>query len=460
MQDRNGSEEYGQLRARIDNGAVRIATVGSGYIGTVIAAVVADRGYDVTSIDIRESTIDQLNRGHTPINEPGLAELVRRTVEAGRLRGSTDLAAAAECDVIVVTVGTPLGPAFDPDTRAILTVSQGLARHLRDGQLIVLKSTVPPRTTQDVMLPALQQGAPGVRFALAFCPERLAEGRAIADLRSIPVVVGGVDRASAEIAAYFWEHVLDVPTIRVASSVAAELVKLADNLWIDLNVALANEVALLAEKLGVDGLEVIEAANTLPKGQGRVNILAPSIGVGGYCLTKDPWFVHHLGKTLGLDLLTPVVSRTVNERMPAYSFRLIERALQHRGRSLAQSKVAVLGLSFKNNTGDCRQTPTKPIIEWLEASGCALEICDPWVNEDEARTVTARPLSTDLDAVLRDADCIAFLTGHEQFRQISISKLRELARPGAVILDGRNSFSPEKIAEARAAGFDYHGIGR
>lgn len=460
MQDRNRNEEYSQLRARIDSGAVRIATVGSGYVGTVIAAVVADRGYDVTSIDIRESTIEQLNRGQTPINEPGLGELVRRTVEAGRLRGSTDLAVAAECDVIIVTVGTPLGPAFEPDTRALVTVSRGLGPHLREGQLVVLKSTVPPRTTQDVMLPILEQGAPGVRFALAFCPERLAEGRAIADSRSIPVVVGGVDRASADIAAYFWEKVLGVATIRTAGSVAAELVKLVDNLWIDLNVALANEVALLAERLGVDGLEVIEAANTLPKGQGMVNILAPSIGVGGSCLTKDPWFVHHLGKTLGLDLLTPVVSRTVNERMPDHSIRLIEGALQHRGRSLAQSKVAVLGLSFKNNTGDCRHTPTKPIIEWLEASGCVLEICDPWVSDDEARTVTARPLNTDLDAVLRDADCIAFLTGHEQFQQISISKLRRLARPGAVILDGRNSFSPEKIAEARAAGFAYHGIGR
>jgi len=454
-------QDVAKLKSKIEQKSAKVAIVGFGYIGSCIGAVIADRGFEVIGIDVRKNVVDEVNRGVISINEPGLSELIAKTVADKKLRATADYSAIHDCDVVVVTVGTPLGANFDPDTRDIVAASESIAKHIKDGQLIVLKSTVPPRTTVDVVRPILERNAPaGARFYLAFCPERLAEGRAIHEVKTIPVVVGGVDDVSTEMASEFWRSVLDIETIKVDNAVAAELVKLADNLWIDLNVALANEVALLSEKLKVDALQVIAAANSLPKGQHYVNILAPSIGVGGYCLTKDPWFVHHLGKGFGLELKTPVASRTANDAMPGYSFDLIRQTLADQGKDLSSCKVAVLGISFKNNTGDCRFTPTKPIIERLEKSGCKLMIHDPWVHEAEAKTVTNLKLTEDLIETLKDADAVLFFTGHDDFKKIAIAQLRELVKPGAFLLDGRNFFSREKIKEAREAGFIYKGIGR
>ena len=448
------------LREKIENGSARVAIVGFGYIGTCIGAVLADKGLKVIGIDVRKDHVDEINRGTTSIAEPGLPELIRKTVQAGNLHATTEYSALGDCDVVVVTVGTPLGKNFDPDTRDIITASRAMAEFAHPGQLFILKSTVPPGTTEEIVFPELSKRIPKEKLYLSFCPERLAEGKAISELQTIPVVVGGINQVSTQMSELFWQSSLGIKTIAVDSCKAAEIVKLACNLWIDLNIAVANEIALLCEQYGADALQVNAAANTLPKGNGYVNILFPSLGVGGYCLTKDPWFVHHIGKQRGLDLLTPVASRRANDRMPEHTFHLIKKILEKAGKNLQSSKVAVLGISFKNNTGDCRYTPTKPVIDLLEKSGCQLEICDPWVHAPEAKSVTSRPLNPDMLATLKGADLVAFFTGHDEFKAVTVGKLKELLKTGAGILDGRNFFSREKIAEARAAGFIYQGIGR
>jgi UDP-N-acetyl-D-mannosaminuronic acid dehydrogenase len=292
---------------------------------------------------------------------------------------------------------------------------------------------------------------------LAFCPERLAEGQAIRELTSIPVVVGAVDERSARACATLWRHALGVDSVVVDNPRTAEMVKLADNLWVDLNVALANELAKVCDRLGMDALQVIDAANTMPKGGGDVNILRPSMGVGGYCLTKDPWFVHHLGESVGLNLAIPRTSRTVNDTMPAYTYGLLERLLADQGKVLETSRIAVLGIAFKNNTGDCRLTPTKSVVDLLEESGCRLSIHDPWVTDADALTVTTIPLTADIESAVEDADALVVLAGHRQFHQMPLVRLAGLAAPQCVFLDGRNSFDP---AAVRTAGFVYKGIGR
>lgn len=457
-------EVFGQSDAEIDE-LVRgkrsgIAVVGFGYIGTVIGAVLADRGWPVTGIDVRDNIVDEINRGVTSIREPGLDELIERNVEAGRLRATTDYDAIAENDFIIVTVGTPLGPDFEPRVDDIEAASREVGARLKPGHLVTLKSTVPPGTTQGLVQPIFEEISglrAGVDFGLAFCPERLAEGRAIRDLLSIPVVVGAVEERSARACSTLWRHTLGVESVVVDDPRTAEMIKLANNLWIDLNISIANELAKICDRLGLDVLQVVEAANTLPKGTHNVNILMPSMGVGGYCLTKDPWFVNHLGESLGLDLLIPKTSRTINDTMPGYTFDLVESMLAAQGKALADSHVAVLGLAFKNNTGDCRLTPTKFTIEMLAKSGCRLTVHDPWVTEEEGRTVTELPLTADIEDAVRDADALVFLTGHRQFKQIPLVRLADLAAPGCVFLDGRNCFDP---AEVRAAGMVYKGIGR
>lgn len=440
----------------------RIAIVGFGYIGTCIGAVLADRGYHVTGIEPRQETVEEIGRGETSLHEPGLPELVKKAHAAGRLRATSDYAACQEADVIVVTVGTPLGAQHEPDMSQVRAASAEIAKRLKRGQLVMFKSTVPPGTTEDVVRPALEAGGLrcGTDFHLAFCPERLAEGKAIAEFLALPVVVGGADDASTKAAAAFWREALGVRIVEVSNARAAELSKLADNLWIDLNVALANELAMLCDKVGADVMEVIAAANTLPKGQHHVNILTPGAGVGGYCLTKDPWFVHHMGKEHGLDMLTPVASRRANDRMPAYTAHRIEEELAKKGRRLAGAKVAVLGIAMKANTGDVRFTPTKDVIASLKQAGARLAICDPWVHPKEVHSVTDLPVVHDVAESLRDADAVVVLAGHDQFKQFPLDKLAALAKPGAVVLDGRGMYSKEQAADLRARGLVFRGVGR
>lgn len=450
------AEELDALFAR--SGA-RIAVVGFGYIGVVIGAVLADRGWQVTGIDVRPGVVAEINDGKTRVREPGLDDLVARTVKAGRLTATTDFSAVADQDVVIVTVGTPLGQDFEPVVDDIEAAAKGVAAFLARGQLVILKSTVPPNTTTDIVQPILETSGlrAGVDFGLAFCPERLAEGRAVRDLTSIPVVIGAVDERSAAACRLLWREALGVESVLVDSPREAELTKLADNLWIDLNIALANELAKICDKLGSNVTQVIDAANTLPKVNYNVNILMPSMGVGGYCLTKDPWFVHHLGEQLGLDMLTPQTSRAVNDTMPAYTCELLREQLALVGKELKDSRVAVLGIAFKNNTGDCRLTPTRDVVHMLEESGCSLLVHDPWVSPEEALTVTAVPLTESLDDTIRGADAVVYLTGHQQFRDYPMSRVAELTSEDCIVLDGRNAF---ERADVEAAGLRYKGIGR
>lgn len=437
-----------------------IAVVGFGYIGTVIGAVLAERGWPVTGIDVRQNVVDEINLGKTSVPEPGLNKLVSNSARAGRLRATTDFGALAENDFVIVTVGTPLGRDFEPVVDDIEAAARAVGEHLHAGHLVILKSTVPPDTTENLLQPILEETSgllAGVDFGLAFCPERLAEGRAIRDLTSIPVVVGAVEERSARACSTLWRHALGVDVVVVDDPRTAEMVKLADNLWIDLNVALANELAKLCDRLGMDVLQVIDAANTLPKVNHNVNILMPSMGVGGYCLTKDPWFIDHLGHSVGLDLAIPRTSRTVNDTMPAYTYELLKQVLANQGKAIETSRIAVLGIAFKNDTGDCRLTPTKSIVALLEESGCDLSVHDPWVTDEEALTVTNIPLTADIESAVEDADALVLLTGHRQFHQIPLVRLADLVEAKCVFLDGRNSFDP---AAVRAAGFVYKGIGR
>jgi UDP-N-acetyl-D-mannosaminuronic acid dehydrogenase len=305
--------------------------------------------------------------------------------------------------------------------------------------------------------PVLKQAA---KVQLAFCPERLAEGRAIQEFLSIPVVVGGIDAESAAAAEKFWKESLGVDVIVVGNTLSAEMVKLADNLWIDLNIALAGELAKLSDKMNIDVLDVIKAANSLPKGSNNVNILTPSVGVGGYCLTKDPWFVHSMGKQFGLNLEIPKASRLVNDSMPTYSAGLIDGILSSHGGDRCSKKITILGIAFKNNTGDCRFTPTKPVIDELLRLGYTLDICDPWVAAHDAKLVTNLPVSGDIEKSLEGADCAAFLAGHREFHDLPIERMIELVKPGALIFDGRMFFDKQKIQKMSEAKLCYKGVGR
>ena len=451
--------EADERLARWDCCDVSIAIIGFGHIGGSMGSLLASKGFPVVGIDKAAGILQAFEAGECPFEEPGLAAVLARAKERHTLRVTADYTEIKSSDVVLIVVGTPLDEDHGPILDHLKSATRSLGKVLQPGMLILLKSTVPPLTTQQLVRPILEEASgmeAGVDFGLAFSPERVDEGNVLEGLYGIPVVVGGVNTASSELAVEFWTRTLGVETMVVPDPTTAELVKLADNQWIDLNIALANEIALLSDAIGVDAMEVIKAANSLPKGQHWVNILYPSIGVGGYCLTKDPWFLHRLGAQRDIDLQTPQCSRAVNEQMPSVTVQRVISCLHAHQKDPAQARVTILGLSFKNDTGDTRSTPAGPIIQMLEDHGCKVQAYDPLVSENQARALTGSAIAPDIQAAVEGADVVACLSCHEEFRSANLSQLKERTRENCWFLDGRLGFDPLSV---KAAGFDYTAIG-
>lgn len=429
-----------------------VGIMGAGYIGAVLAGEFAHRGANVTAVDVSRARIDAINSGTSPVPEPGLCDLIGSGVRAGRLVATSDVAALAGSSTILLTVGTPLGEGTEADLTHLRAAVEQLAEVIADGTLVLVKSTVPPGTTTDVVAPLLRAKK---RVFVAFSPERLAEGTAIADMRRLPVVVGGVDAASTARGVEFWtEHGFEA--IEVADARAAELVKLADNAWIDLNIAFAHELAMLCDRVGADVLDVIRAANTLPKGGSMVNILLPSVGVGGYCLTKDPWFLDALGKELDVPLSLSAAGRTVNEASPEYLWARTKAAL---GDAVNGARVAVLGIAFKNNTGDTRFSPAIDYARAAERDGAKVTWFDDLVPTHDIPDDLLNNRADTWEEAVQGANAIAWLAVHDSTKSLRASDFLEYSAPNPVLADGRRFLNAVEREEFVEAGIAVHGVG-
>lgn len=439
----------------------RVAIIGFGYVGSCLGVTLAERGVSVIGIDSNAHLVGELRAGRSPIPEPGLADALARLAGDPALTVTTDHDRVRDADVVVITVGTPV------DEHGVLLVEQleevclRLSTRLRAGQLVLLKSTVSPGTTRRTVVPLLERGGlvQGEDFGLAFCPERLAEGAALAQLRELPVVVGGCDEDSAAAAAEFWRCSLGVEVHTAPSVETAEIVKLATNWWIDANVAMANELARFCSLFDVDVLDVIATANALPKGTGHVNILLPSVGVGGSCLTKDPWMAWRAAADRGTPLRTVETARRVNDGMPDYTYQTIRDELVKLGTDPTTATIAVLGAAFKSDTGDLRNTPVKAVVDAFRAEGTTVRLFDPLADPAEMRALFGTTAAT-LEEAAAGADCVAVLAGHRLFRELDFTMLHAGVATPCLVFDGRVYYSPERISELRRLGFAYRGVGR
>lgn len=438
---------------------MEISIVGFGYIGAVIGGVYSSMGHKVSAVDSNEECIDNLNNGKCNVPEPHLQTLISEQVECGNLRGSCDYADISKSDVILVTVGTPLSDNFDADLTAISDVFRQLACHVKQDQIIMLKSTVPPGVTRQ-MFDIFLEGREDIY--VGFSPERLAEGKAIQELKDLPIIVGGVNEKSTQKCSEFWESTLGVDVIKMSSPESAELVKLANNQWIDLNIALANELAKLCDALpySLDILEIIAGANSLKKGQHNVNILQPSIGVGGYCLTKDPWFVSALGNKHGIKLQLPKSGRSVNDNMPLNAANVISDVFKSNHKKLCSIKIAILGYSFKTNSGDVRFSPMESFVEAMFEKGIEnISVFDSTIQQGAIKDSRVTASKTWQECVA-GASCVVFGTAHDDIQAISPSDLADLMEGDKLVYDGRRYFLKNEVLELQSLGFLYRGVGR
>ena len=427
---------------------MKIGVVGVGHIGSVIAGELAFRGNQVIAVDIDANKIENLNSGIPPITEPGLPDLIFNTISSGNLRGSTNYSDLDGSDLVLITVGTPIvnGKA---DLSAITAAANAVNSALSAAATIIVKSTVPPGTTRDIVSPIFARSD----FLVGFVPERLAEGHAIVEFRTLPMVVGGQNPEQSEAIARIWEK-LGFETIKVGDSTAAELVKLADNAWIDLNIAFGHELAKTCDMIGTDVLAVINAANTLKKGSSYVNILLPSVGVGGYCLTKDPYFLNTFAESVGAEMSLPRLGRRINEGAPQY---LLNRLINLKSKKNVESML-VVGIAFKNNSGDTRYSPAIEFVRLASKAGIPVAWYDPLVLDDDVPgDIVAARITT---LANRKFDAVANLAAHDDVTDLSPQQIVELISQNGTFLDGSRFLREDEIGELKLFGVNYLGVGR
>ena len=383
-----------------------VAVVGAGYVGLPLAVRLAEAGRTVVCLDPDEGKMARLNAGDSYIEDVASPDL-KRLVDEGKLAGTTDETELRDADAILICVPTPLAEHREPDLGAVRAATAAVARNLRKGHVVVLESTTYPGTTREVLQPMLEEGglAAGTDFHLAMSPERIDPGRTDFTVRTTPKVMGGITAACAERAAAVYEGAVD-NVVRVSSPEAAELAKLLENIFRTVNIALVNELAMLCDHLGLDVWEVIDAAATKPFGFMRFE---PGPGLGGHCLPIDPFYLTWKAREHGVSTEFIELAGKVNEHMPHYCVDRIARLLNEDAKSVKGARILLLGVAYKNDVGDMRESPALPIIEQLRERGAAVEYHDPHVPEMHELGMASVALTAD---GVRAADCVVIVTGH------------------------------------------------
>jgi UDP-N-acetyl-D-mannosaminuronic acid dehydrogenase len=450
----------------------KIAVIGMGYVGIPAAVLLADAGHDVIGIQRRSKRsgwkIDLLNQGRCPIggNEPELPEMLKRVVNAQKFKVTDDYSALATVDVILIDVQTPTNDDHIPEYESLKAVSQEIGLRLRPGQLVIIESTVAPGTTLNVVKPILEKesrlsAALPAGFGLAFSYERVMVGRLIHNIREYPKIVGGIDPPSTAAAIDLYATIVRGGVF--ATDIAtAEVAKTVENAYRDVQIAFANEIAILCESFGVDVHEVQSFVNGLPNDPAAPhanplrNMHFPGAGVGGHCLPKDTWLLMH-GYEQYAPFPTPYPfsiltgARRLNDWMPVHMADLLEQALAQAGRPPHDATVAVLGYAFLENSDDARNTPTLPLLRELQKRGIAYRVHDPFIKEDDGLVI-----SQDIASVIKGTDALVLMTAHQTYRKLTPGRLQKLMKT-PIIVDGRNIFDPASFANA---GFIFKGVGK
>jgi len=427
-----------QLEGLIKDKSAKVGVVGLGYVGLPLIVEFALKGFTGIGFEVDANKVKEINSGRSYIPDVP-SENVDKTVKAGKLSATTDFSCLSECDVIIICVPTPLRKTKDPDMSLILAAGEQITKYKRPGQLVILESTTYPGTTDEVLQPMLEEGGAELDkdFLLAFSPERVDPGNPQFQTHNIPKVVGGVSKDSTDAAALLYGQIVN-EVHPVSSARVAEACKLWENTFRAINIGMANEMARLCNALNIDTWEVVRAAGTKPFG---FMAFYPGPGIGGHCIPLDPHYLSWKARQHGFDSQFITLAEQVNSSMPRYVAGLVRDALNEQEKSVKGSKILILGVAYKNDIDDMRESPALSVIDLLRSRGANVVYHDPHVNEvtfDHAYTIgDGDPLyNQDLtDELIRGSDCIVICTGH------SAVDYERVCANASLIVDTRNALS-------------------
>jgi UDP-N-acetyl-D-glucosamine dehydrogenase len=417
------------LAEKITTRTARVGIIGLGYVGLPLAMEFAKAGFSVTGIDVQESKVAQLNRGESYIQDvPG--EVLRPLVESNKFQATTDFSVVGALDTINIAVPTPLRKTKDPDMSFIVSACQETAKYFGPGKLVILESTTYPGTTDELVLPMLE--GPGMKvgeqFFLCFSPERVDPGNPNFHTLNIPKVVGGITPACTKLGALFYSQALE-KVVPVSSTSVAEMVKLLENTFRMINIGLVNEMALMCDRMGINVWEVIDAAATKPFG---FMPFYPGPGLGGHCIPIDPFYLSWKTKQAGIEARFIELAGYINGQMPHFVVDKIQNALNEHRKPLKGSHIHILGVAYKREIDDVRESPALDIILLLERRGARVTYSDPFVPR--VRLDGHELVSEDVNAMVAEADCVVVVTDHASFDYASVVESAKL------IVDTRNAF--------------------
>src|SRR5580692_10848747 len=416
------------LEEKIKNRTARVGIIGLGYVGLPLAMEFAKAGFSVTGIDIQESKVSQLNRGDSYVQDVP-TDTLKKWVSGGKFRATSDFSVILDLDTINIAVPTPLRKTKDPDMSYIVSACQGTAKYLRPGKLVILESTTYPGTTDELVLPMLEASGwkVGEDFFLCFSPERVDPGNAQYQTANIPKVVGGITPACTKLGTLFYSQALET-VVPVSSTRVAEMVKLLENTFRMINIGLVNEMALMCDRMGINVWEVIDAAATKPFG---FMPFYPGPGLGGHCIPIDPFYLSWKTKQAGIEARFIDLAGYINGQMPHFVVDKIQNALNDHSKPLKGSHVHILGVAYKRDIDDVRESPALDIILLLERRGARVTYSDPFVPS--VRLDGHELCAQDPASMSTAADCVVIVTDHAAFDYPTIANQSKL------IVDTRNA---------------------
>ncbi|MFC2947711.1 nucleotide sugar dehydrogenase [Virgibacillus sediminis] len=421
-----------ELIEKLNTKTAVIGVVGLGYVGLPLAVEKAKAGYNVIGFDVQQSKVEEVNQGINYIGDI-VDEELKGIVENNKLKATTDYSFIKDVDAVAICVPTPLDIYKQPNTKYVESSAADISTYLHEGMLIVLESTTYPGTTEELLKPILEKSGLtcGEEFFLAYSPERVDPGNKQFKTKNTPKVVGGVTENCTKVAATMYRNVLEGDIHEVSSPSVAEMEKILENTFRNINIGLANEMAVLCNKMGIDVWEVIDAAATKPYG---FMPFYPGPGLGGHCIPIDPWYLTWKAREYNYHTKLIETAGEINNEMPDYVVSRITEILNKDGKSLRNSHVLVLGVAYKKDIDDYRESPVLPILEKMEEKGAICTVVDPYVREFKYKNGVDKPIKHASAEMLEDADLVLLATNHSDF------DYEEILEKSKMVFDTRNSY--------------------